>query len=364
MFKRLTLFFVATFTLLNVITVSALGLGGVSGKPAGNPYSSEARTWFIYNLAPGTEHKDAVEVYNPTDQIKTVVVYPADSTPSSDGGFALKQKVEAMTDVGSWISLEKNEVTLNPGEVATIPFTIKIPADKPLDVGEHSGGIMIEDKQPNTVANGQGIILNTRVGIRVYINIPGDIVRQVDFDFLKENVARYRQYKLPFGILSEFSLLKVPALYDYQMGVINNGNVSTDVKYEFRAEDVLFGKNVVINKQQKTERNTPTVTHFEWEPPLFGKYSIQVKASYEGKEASSSTTEWREISSQTLEIWIIPWDLIVAIVLLGLVIVFAFLIRRAIKGKVVPPMSVAKPKKPTKVVRKPPAKKKATNKKK
>ncbi len=345
--------------------VFALSMGGISGKPAGNPYSSLARTWFVYTLEPGTEIQDAVEVYNPTDKEKTILIYPADTTPSSEGGFALKQRVEPMTDLGTWITMEKNEVVLAPGSAEIVPFTIKVPAEG-LDVGEHSGGVMIEEKQTQT--GGNGVMLSTRVGLRVYVTIPGDMIKKIDYDFLKYEINSYRNYKLPFGSEDQKKkpFLKVPQIYDFQMGVLNSGNVSTDVNYEFNVEDVLFGANdLLISKQQKTARDTATLTHFEWKAPLFGKYRVSVKANYMGKDAQMQDDEQRMIESEVVELWIVPWDLLIGIFLLLIVIVSGILLRKNLRKKSKKPQQAKAPKaKTTKVAKnvttRKPAKAKAT----
>lgn len=329
--KFATLFF-TIFVLTSFQLVSALSLGGISGKPAGNPYSSIGRSWFVYTLEPGSEVEDAVEVYNPTDSEKTISVYPADSTPSSEGGFALKQHAEEMTEVGSWITMDKTEVVIPAGGAELIPFKIKLP-ESGLDVGEHSGGIMIEGKQV-AQSGAEGVILNTRVGLRVYITVPGDIIKKIDFDFLDYKVTKSRDYQLPFGLMPEKPFIKIPEAYDFKMGVINNGNVSTDVKYIFTVEDVFFNKyNQTIEKEQKTERDTATTTHFDWETPLFGKYRISVTAKYQGKDASMDSEKDSTLNSTVVELWIIPWDIIIAISFFVLAIIFLLLIRKAFKKK-------------------------------
>ncbi len=346
---KFTTLIVSLLVALSFQSALAISTGNISGQPAGNPYSSLARNWFVYTLDPGTEVKDAVEVYNPTAKEKTILLYAADTTPSSEGGFALKQRVEPMSKVGTWITMSKNEIVLAPGQSESVEFTINVPAEG-LDVGEHSGGIMIEEKP---VENGTtGVKLSTRVGLRVYITIPGDVIKKIDYSFFNSEITANREYRLPFGLGGDKPFMKVPGAYDFKLGVVNKGNVSTDIDYVFKVEDVLFGKyNIEQNKTQKTERDTATTSHFEWVPPLFGKYRISVDTSYKGKDAQMVDEEIRTLTSDVIEMWIIPWDLIIGIVLLLLTFGLLYLARKRWKNR----KMVKKPakKSPSKAVKKP-----------
>jgi len=146
----------------------AVDLGGISAMPA-NPVASDQRTgaWFIYALASGGSKSDALLITNNTEQTKTLDLYPADSTPTTGNGFALKQKAEAMDEVGSWIKLEKNSVTLAPHERTAVGFALDVPAGQA--PGLYAGAIMLSDNSAATVESGIGI--NTRMGVRVYVTV-------------------------------------------------------------------------------------------------------------------------------------------------------------------------------------------------
>ncbi|MBI5037585.1 MAG: LysM peptidoglycan-binding domain-containing protein [Candidatus Kerfeldbacteria bacterium] len=100
------------FLLASPISVHAIEYGGIGGRPA-NPRADNPRTQdiFVYTLESGSSYDDGIVVINNTQEEKTIYLYSADSTPSSDGGFACKQYLESTkklsTDkngVGSWIT--------------------------------------------------------------------------------------------------------------------------------------------------------------------------------------------------------------------------------------------------------------------
>ena len=145
----------------------AVDFGGIAAQPA-NP-TADARTvsWFVYTLADGEAKNDALIVQNNSGEQKTFDLYPADSTPSTGNGFALKQRAEKMDEVGSWVKLASAAVTLAPHEQKTISFTVAIPLK--LAPGLYAGGIMVaEHSAPRKTS---GIDLALRVGVRMYVTV-------------------------------------------------------------------------------------------------------------------------------------------------------------------------------------------------
>src|SRR3989344_1319959 len=158
--------------------VSAIEYGGFGGRPA-NPDPNNPRTEsiFIYTLEPGQSKDDAVLVVNNTPERKTLLVYAADSTPSSGGAFACEQFSEARGGVGAWINLSKSEITLDSGTKEEVLFTLRVPVNA--GVGEHNGCILIQEKKESTETK-SGVNLSVRTGLRVAVTVPGEIVRNVE----------------------------------------------------------------------------------------------------------------------------------------------------------------------------------------
>ncbi len=156
--------------LFMVSSVSAAG--SVGGRPL-NPNDPEHGNWFVYDLKPGESRNDVLLVMNSSSQEWIAEIYPSDVIASSSGGFALKQKVEKMTDVGQWIKMSKSRFPIKPGERVEVPFTISVPlGSNP----ESAGAIMIEKhplhEEKTASIGGSGVKLSTRSGVRVY-NKPG-----------------------------------------------------------------------------------------------------------------------------------------------------------------------------------------------
>jgi hypothetical protein len=162
--------FLAIILCVLPVATHAIDFGGISARPA-NPQAGDERTaaWFVYTLSPGSSSDDAIVIENNTDQEKVFELYPADSTPSTGGGFALKQKAEPMTSLGGWVNLKKNSVTLAPHEKISIPFRLSLPAN--LAPGLYAGGIIVAENAGQKEQN--GININTRIGVRMYVTAVG-----------------------------------------------------------------------------------------------------------------------------------------------------------------------------------------------
>lgn len=169
-------------------TSFAIEYGGFGGRPA-YPRADNPRTEsiFVHTLEPGAEQKEGITIINNSSESKTVLVYAADSTPSTGWAFACKQFSEPKTDVGSWIKLTKTEITLAAGSTQLVPFTIAVPWNA--SVWEHNGCILIQEKKPKK-DDQPGVNLSIRTGLRVAVTIPGDIERRLEiagFDFKRQN---------------------------------------------------------------------------------------------------------------------------------------------------------------------------------
>src|SRR3989344_6141601 len=157
----------------------ALSSGGVGVYPAHpDPNIKYSESWFIYNLDLGESQDDDLILFNTTNEPQTIKLYAVDSVPSNQGNFALEAEAASKEGIGAWIKLSQTLVTLQPGENQEIPFTITIPPDA--DVGEHSGGIILQKAQAGEALAASGASIVSRIGIRVYETVPGEIIKAIE----------------------------------------------------------------------------------------------------------------------------------------------------------------------------------------
>jgi hypothetical protein len=196
--RRLAAFFAATIFALAALpaSVSAIEYEGVSAYPA-NPVPGDDRTasWFVYTLSPGGSREDAVVISNQTAEERTIDLYPADSTPTTGDGFALKQQAETMTEVGSWIKLDGNSVTLKPHGTAEVKFSLAVPEDKP--AGLYAGGIMLAEREKMKTETA-GLDINVRMGVRVYVTVANGAAAPENFSGKYRNALAASAASLAF----------------------------------------------------------------------------------------------------------------------------------------------------------------------
>ncbi len=176
-------FIVLAVLMLGVFTppVFAIEYGGIGGRPA-FPREDNPRTEsiFVHTVEKGQVQEDGVRVVNNTEETKTIMIYGVDSVTSTDGAFSCAQRADPQTGVGTWIELEKNEVVLEPFTNEVVLFNINVPDN--VDVGEHNGCIVMQEKKSNHSEEKSGIQLSFRTGLRVALLVPGDIIRELELE--------------------------------------------------------------------------------------------------------------------------------------------------------------------------------------
>ncbi len=279
------------------VKVFAAETGSYGGKPAkpgeGNDHTSQ---WFIYKaLPPAEKREDEIRVINNSDSPLTLKLYPADSAKSSDGGFALEQEVEERDEVGKWITLSTSEVTVEPHAEQIVPFTIQIPEDAKVDPGEHAGGILIQEKKEVPKLVEGGIQLSTRIGIRVYVTVPGPIVEKLSVDefFFKQ---------VPGGAHTNWST---------EAEIKNSGTVREDITIVTHVEsaypwlDRLFDRNRLLpannERGMQVLRDDTLRSAFEFSTPAVSYLKGSTTVVYVDQHGKKQT-----LKSPDIYQWVLP----------------------------------------------------------
>src|SRR5690625_3278675 len=98
-----------------------------SVQPADDEGADDRPSW-DYELEPGETVEDVAQVNNFGTEPVTFRVYSHDAINAPDGGFTLQPSDVEPVDVGAWIGLDE-EVTVEPGDGALVPFTLSVPED-------------------------------------------------------------------------------------------------------------------------------------------------------------------------------------------------------------------------------------------
>jgi len=188
----LSLWFIA-FSFVFIFLGSVAQAAELGARPANpDPDVSFGKSWFIYKEADiGAKIKDAVQLVNFSDEPAQARVWPADAVTTPDGAYAIKEKEDTI-DIGTWITFFENGrslgreviIDLGPEESKILDFILEVPSNA--EVGDHMGAIMIQEvpEEVETGAEGEvaaGLRIAVRTGARVYLTVPGDIIRLLEF---------------------------------------------------------------------------------------------------------------------------------------------------------------------------------------
>lgn len=297
----------AILSLLILLTpqVHAVDSGGIGGRPAKpDPKNKRTESIFLFTVDPGQQATNTVKIYNTTNTKKTIDVYPVDSQVSSGGAFACAQKADEQRDVGTWLKLNKQTVTVDANGSQDIDFSLSVPDSA--TPGEHNGCIAIQQTDQVPQAAGNGIALSFRSAIRVSVTVKGDLRKGLAFTRLEDKPGNKE------GILLINTALR------------NSGNVSLDTDVDIRLKTVL---GTTVNK---TGGEFPVLAggesefNFEVGEPFWGGiYFLKAKATYNPNPQAGLGDESEEAavtSSRVLVMAPKPMALVIEILALAVLI--------------------------------------------
>src|SRR5262249_11334581 len=94
-------------------------------------------------------------------------------------GVVYRAQADPRTDVGAWITVNAQHLTLDPGQSQTITFTLAVPASaRP---GQHVGGIVAENLQVQK-GSGSGVQINIQhlSIVAVQVDLPGQQAQRLE----------------------------------------------------------------------------------------------------------------------------------------------------------------------------------------
>lgn len=271
-------------------TAYAVEYGGVGANPA-NPDPSNPRTQsiFVYNLDPGAEKQDAVRIVNSSDSEKTIAVDVVDSEASSGGALACKQTVEPKKEVGSWVRLQKTQVTLAAHKTETVPFTLTVP--KSASVGEHNGCVVVQDITASPLKTGQnGVSLSFRSALRMAVTVKGNVYSNISFLSVSRSIKGSTEIIHPY--------------------VKNDGNVSVDSNIHVSLTNILGHTVSSASGDYPILAHTTADWNFELKRPFWGGfYKVNASANYPAdptKPLGVTQSDRKIASGPSHWIWVTP----------------------------------------------------------
>jgi hypothetical protein len=154
------------------------GLGGFSVRPAhSDPADPATRAFFKPVVRRGGSFSDSVVVSNTGRTPLRLLTYPVDGLTGQTTGTVYANRRDAVRKAGRWVRLGTSRITVAPGQMASVPFTVGVPMRA--KAGDHVAGIVFEQANPKTSGKGFRITEIIREVVGVQIRVPGKAAPQL-----------------------------------------------------------------------------------------------------------------------------------------------------------------------------------------
>lgn len=190
--------------------------------PAGSSDPDEPgnRPSLSYEVAPGAAIDDAVTLFNYSNVQLNFRIYATDGFNNEDGAFDVLPGDQQPTDVGSWVALKQENVTVAPRSQATVPFTIAVPTDA--SPGDHVGAVLASSGTIGTGPDGKIVNLDRRTGSRLYLRVAGELTPELAIESIR---TTYRPALNPAGGTAEVTY-RIQNRGNMRMGGAHTATVS------------------------------------------------------------------------------------------------------------------------------------------
>lgn len=243
-------------------------------RKSGGKEDESNKSWFQFDVDPGEKVTGTILLQNTSSEYDQIADMYSVGTNASQSSFVPNSKEDPGPEA-KWISLDA-KVPVEKGGSVEVPFTITIP--KNATPGSHALAIMTQTIRETPKAgekkegNTNKVSIATSIGLRVYINVKGDI-------------------KTSAKIGDVTMVSKDP--YGFKIQVANTGNSIIKAVIELEAISSMSKKKVEgASGKTKSEYELfpggKSDMYLEWKYDEAGIYLLKFKVSYNGKTEEKS----------------------------------------------------------------------------
>jgi hypothetical protein len=158
-------------------------------QPTGPRGDASTRSYFTYDLDPGASVDDTLAIVNLSDDPLPLTLLGTDAyTEPASGGFGLLPSADKPTDTGSWVQLATTSITVPARARVEVPFVIRVPINA--TPGDHAGGVVTSFVSPAVNTEGQSVLFDTRLAVRIYLRVTGDLTPALSVQNLTSSYDR------------------------------------------------------------------------------------------------------------------------------------------------------------------------------
>ena len=273
--------------------------------------SNGSSPYFSFGVTAGAAVADSVVILNYSSLPVSLQVYAADAVQAASGGFGLLLPTQKSVGVGAWVDFHQSKVnvtlpaaTTSGPSKSTVPFIVHVPLNAA--PGDHAGAILASLQTIGRSKSGKKIILNQRVGARVFVTVSG--ATRPGLRILNASTSVQ-------GGLSPWQHDAVHVTYQVQ----NTGNVDVSLDQHVSARGVVADHGEVTLKNNPIIIPGGTVNESVTIPGLWPEVLTHVAVSATGSFVSVQGVH--ETVSASASTWVLtfPWvGLFILVVLVAL----------------------------------------------
>lgn len=271
---------------------------------------------------PGSQLKVDMILSNDKDEDQTL--YSSYANFEAQGETGTPSFVEGTTDLATWM-LVPQTLTLAPFETKTIPLVINIPQSA--DPGGHFAAVFWSNQPPHTSNDGQ-VAIGAKLGILVLLRVNGNIPEAgsiLSFD-TRDGVHRFNALPVTFNYrfnndggdrVKPVGNIVIRNILGIKSTVVDgNPNQGNVLPHSIRRFETSWTKgNTATQPQDQVKRGFWESVGYQWHNFAFGRYTATLALSYTSKNITSSATT---------HFWVFPWQLLLVILVILLIVYFGF----------------------------------------
>jgi hypothetical protein len=295
--------------------------------PAGSdPSQPGARANLTYGLDPGATLEDTVVLWNYSNVQVTFRVYPTDAYNTRTGAFTLLPGADKPKDVGTWVTMPQEFVTVPASTSIELPITITVPPNA--TPGDHVGAILAASQTPATIDGKEQVLLDRRAGTRIYLRVTGPLNPELVVDEVSTSYSP--------------SINPLDGELEVTYSIRNTGNVRLGAEQELEVHDLLGTVDERTPKRvpEILPDNTVTFTKRFTGVAATVRVSTDVtvtpftpeSVAGESAEPTEAVAAGAASTTSTGHAWAIPWTLVVVVLVL-LAVVLLLRRRRKTGGR-------------------------------
>lgn len=265
--------------------------------PDGQP--DRTRTHYTLQGSPGESITDYVLITNSSKVAAEFDVYATDAFNTDTGSFDLLPAAKKPIDIGTWVSFPQPKITIPAGATITTAFRITVPPN--VTPGDHVGGVIV------SLSSGTDVRLDTRVGVQLYMRVPGNLRPVLSITYLKPT------YNGPDNLLDRGG---VDVIYTVE----NTGNIRLQSHPTLKAQTALFGYDLAEAKLSDLPELLPgaKVTFHGKLDGVRPVGPVTITLSLQPfPDPVQPVGQVIPVFSKDATVWAAPWQLLVLLLVLG-----------------------------------------------